>query len=112
MSEENNSNIDKASIRRFYEENLIMTSATQNEVRLLRKEVQDLNADLSLVRESFKGWVEHLEKVFTTGAVVQIMEKELNQLSAISKRLDEVSGSLKHDFELIQKPKKRRFFGF
>ncbi|MBR5941288.1 MAG: hypothetical protein IKZ88_08515 [Neisseriaceae bacterium] len=105
-------NADKASLTAIFEEFFAEIALTRKETQLLRKEVQDLNADLSLVRESFKGWVEHLEKVFTTGAVVQIMEKELNQLSAISKRLDEVSGSLKHDFELIQKPQKRRFFGF
>lgn len=103
---------DKASLTAIFEEFFAEIALTRKETQLLRKEVQDLNADLSLVRESFKGWVEHLEKVFTTGAVVQIMEKELSQLSAISKRLDEVSGSLKHDFELIQKPKKHRFFGF
>ena len=102
----------KAELTAIFEEFFAEIALTRKETQLLRKEVQDLNADLSLVRESFKGWVEHLEKVFTTGAVVQIMEKELNQLSAISKRLDEVSGNLKHDFELIQKPKKRRFFGF
>ena len=104
-------NADKASLTAIFEEFFAEIALTRKETQLLRKEVQDLNADLSLVRESFKGWVEHLEKVFTTGAVVQIMEKELSQLSAISKRLDEVSGNLKHDFELIQKPK-RRFFGF
>ena len=109
MSEENNT--DKASIRRFYEESFLMISALQNEVGLLRKEVQDLNADLSLVHENLKGWINHLEEVFSTGAVVQIMTKELSKLTAISTQLEEVSGCLKNDFELIHKPQKRRWFG-
>ena len=108
---EEKQSIDKASIRRFFEEALIMTSALQKETRLLREEVQNLNADLSLVHENLKGWINHLEEVFSTGAVVQIMTKELSKLTAISTQLEEVSGCLKNDFELIHKPQKRRWFG-
>ena len=36
---EEKQSIDKASIRRFFEEALIMTSALQKETRLLREEV-------------------------------------------------------------------------
>ena len=103
---------EKADVRAVFEEFFAEIVLTRKETQLLRQEVQNLTADLSLTTENMKGWINHLEEVFSKGAVVAIMVKELNKLTAISTKLEEVSGNLKHDFELIQKPKKRRFFGF
>ena len=79
----------KAELTAIFEEFFAEIALTRKETRLLREEVQNLSTDLSLATENMKGWIMHLEEVFSKGAVVEIMVKELSKLTAISTKLGE-----------------------
>lgn len=102
---------DKASIRRFYEENLIMIYATQNEVRLLREEVQNLNTDFEQGLKSHQKWITHLENVFSN-TIIDLFIKRLEEQRQVMQRMDYLVNQLNAKFELIQKPQKRRRWFF
>lgn len=102
---------DKASIRRFYEENLIMISATQNEVRLLREEVQNLNTDFEQGLKSHQKWIAHLENVFSN-TIIDLFVKRLEEQRQVMQKMDYLVNQLNAKFELIQKPQKRRRWFF
>lgn len=93
---------DKASIKRFYEETLILLSS-------MDREVKNLNGDLTIVQENLNGWVKHLEEIFSQGVVVQVMQKELEKLIAVRSELEEITKEVKTNFQLIAKPQKRWF---
>ena len=93
---------DKASIRRFYEETLILLSS-------MDREVKNLNGDLTIVQKNLDGWVKHLEEIFSQGVVVQVMQKELEKLIAVRTELEEITKEVKTNFQLIAKPQKRWF---
>ena len=93
---------DKASIKRFYEETLILLSSMDREVR-------NLNGDLTIVQKNLDGWVKHLEEIFSQGVVVQVMQKELEKLIAVRSELEEITKEVKTNFQLIAKPQKRWF---
>ena len=95
---------DKASIKRFYEETLILLLS-------MDREVKNLNGDLTIVQENLNGWVKHLEEIFSQGVVVQVMQKELEKLIAVRTELEEITKEVKANFQLIAKPQKRRWFG-
>ncbi|MBO7082000.1 MAG: hypothetical protein J6V99_08225 [Neisseriaceae bacterium] len=103
------SETDKASIRRIYEENLIMTSAIQNEVRLLREEVQNLSTDLENAQKNHKKWIEHLERVFSE-TIVGVFVKELDKQIKVRQDMENLVKQLNAKFEMVQKPQKRRWF--
>lgn len=105
------SEADKASIRIFYEESLIMISATQNEVRILREEVQNLSTDLENAQKHHKKWIEHLEKVFSE-TIIDLFVKRLEEQRQVMQRMDYLVNQLNAKFELIQKPQKRRRWFF
>ena len=94
---------DKASIKRFYEETLILLLS-------MDREVKNLNGDLTIVQENLNGWVKHLEEIFSQGVVVQVMQKELEKLIAVRTELEEITKEVKANFQLIAKPQKRRWF--
>ena len=93
---------DKASIRRFYEETLILLSS-------MDREVKNLNGDLTIVQKNLDGWVKHLEEICSQGVVVQVMQKELEKLIAVRTELEEITKEVKTNFQLIAKPQKRWF---
>ena len=93
---------DKASIKRFYEETLILLSS-------MDREVKNLNGDLTIVQKNLDGWVKHLEEIFSQGVVVQVMQKELEKLIAVRSELEEITKEVKTNFQLIAKPQKRWF---
>ena len=93
---------DKASIKRFYEEALILLSS-------MDREVKNLNGDLTIVQKNLDGWVKHLEEIFSQGVVVQVMQKELEKLIAVRTELEEITKEVKANFQLIAKPQKRWF---
>lgn len=93
---------DKASIKRFYEETLILLSS-------MDREVKNLNGDLTIVQQNLNGWVKHLEEIFSQGVVVQVMQKELEKLIAVRSELEEITKEVKTNFQLIAKPQKRWF---
>ena len=93
---------DKASIKRFYEETLILLSSTN-------REVKNLNGDLTIVQKNLDGWVKHLEEIFSQGVVVQVMQKELEKLIVVRTELEEITKEVKANFQLIAKPQKRWF---
>lgn len=93
---------DKASIKRFYEETLILLSS-------MDREVKNLNGDLTIVQQNLNGWVKHLEEIFSQGVVVQVMQKELEKLIAVRSELEEITKEVKANFQLIAKPQKRWF---
>lgn len=93
---------DKASIKRFYEEALILLSS-------MDREVKNLNGDLTIVQQNLDGWVKHLEEIFSQGVVVQVMQKELEKLIAVRTELEEITKEVKANFQLIAKPQKRWF---
>ncbi|MBO7554874.1 MAG: hypothetical protein J6T41_02745 [Neisseriaceae bacterium] len=93
---------DKASIKRFYEETLILLSS-------MDREVKNLNGDLTIVQKNLDGWVKHLEEIFSQGVVVQVMQKELEKLIAVRTELEEITKEVKTNFQLIAKPQKRWF---
>lgn len=103
------SETDKASIRRIYEENLIMTSAIQNEVRLLREEVQNLSTDLENAQKNHKKWIEHLERVFSE-TIIGVFVKELDKQIKVRQDMENLVKQLNAKFEMVQKPQKRRWF--
>lgn len=93
---------DKASIKRFYEETLILLSS-------MDREVKNLNGDLTIVQQNLNGWIKHLEEIFSQGVVVQVMQKELEKLIAVRSELEEITKEVKTNFQLIAKPQKRWF---
>ena len=93
---------DKASIKRFYEETLILLSS-------MDREVKNLNGDLTIVQQNLNGWVKHLEEIFSQGVVVRVMQKELEKLIAVRSELEEITKEVKTNFQLIAKPQKRWF---
>ena len=93
---------DKASIKRFYEETLILLLS-------MDREVKNLNGDLTIVQKNLDGWVKHLEEIFSQGVVVQVMQKELEKLIAVRTELEEITKEVKANFQLIAKPQKRWF---
>ncbi|MBR2251629.1 MAG: hypothetical protein IJ881_04325 [Neisseriaceae bacterium] len=101
MNESDNT-ADKASIKRFYEETLILLSS-------MDREVKNLNGDLTIVQKNLDGWVKHLEEIFSRGVVVQVMQKELEKLIAVRTELEEITKEVKANFQLIAKPQKRWF---
>ena len=103
------SETDKASIRRIYEENLIMTSAIQNEVRQLREEVQNLSTDLENAQKNHKKWIEHLERVFSE-TIIGVFVKELDKQIKVRQDMENLVKQLNAKFEMVQKPQKRRWF--
>lgn len=103
------SETDKASIRRIYEENLIMISATQNEVRQLREEVQNLSTDLENAQKNHKKWIEHLERVFSE-TIIGVLVKELDKQIKVRQDMENLVKQLNAKFEMVQKPQKRRWF--
>ena len=111
MSEENNPNIDKASIRRFYEESFVMLSSLHNEIRLLREEVQNLNTDFEQGLKSHQKWITHLENVFSN-TIIDLFIKRLEEQRQVMQRMDYLVNQLNAKFELIQKPQKRRRWFF
>ena len=64
----------KAELTAIFEEFFAEIALTRKETRLLREEVQNLSTDLSLATENMKGWIMHLEEVFSKGAVVEIFQ--------------------------------------
>ncbi|MBP3222146.1 MAG: hypothetical protein J6M43_08950 [Neisseriaceae bacterium] len=111
MSEENNPNIDKASIRIFYEESFVMLSSLHNEIRLLREEVQNLNTDFEQGLKSHQKWITHLENVFSN-TIIDLFIKRLEEQRQVMQRMDYLVNQLNAKFELIQKPQKRRRWFF